>query len=65
MPSGPDPLDALAQLLGISRAELVRAIVRASHRDWLRQLRKVLKDQLELPDELEDVWDPDAPKSRR
>ncbi len=60
-----DPLDALASLLGITRRELVAAIVRASHRDWMRQLRRVLKEQEELPDEEVNLWDPDAPEPRR
>lgn len=54
MPSAPDALDQLASLLGTTRAELVRAIVRASHRDWVRQLRKVLREQRELPDDDDD-----------
>lgn len=59
MPSAPDALDALAELLGCSRRELVEAIVRASHRDWLRQLRKVIRDQQELGGEDEDPWTPE------
>lgn len=51
MPSAPDALDVLANLLGISRRELVRAIVDASHRDWLRALRRELRKQRELPEE--------------
>ena len=65
MPSAPDALDALAELLGTTRAEVVRAIVRASHRDWLRQLRRVLREQNELPDVDSDLWDPDNPESMR
>jgi hypothetical protein len=49
----------MAQLLGCSRRELVEAIVRASHRDWLRQLRKVIREQQELGGEDEDPWTPE------
>jgi ubiquinone biosynthesis protein UbiJ len=57
-----DALDKLAQLLGTTRAELVRAIVRASSRDWQRELKRQLRRQLELPDQDQDLWDPDTPE---
>lgn len=50
MRSAPDALDALADLLGVSRRELVAAIVRESHRDWLRALKRELRKQRELQD---------------
>lgn len=55
--TAPDALDALAELLGTTRRELVAAVVRASHRDWLRQLRKVLNEQEELGEV--DPWNPE------
>ncbi len=53
MRSVPDALDELARLLGISRRELVAAIVRESHRDWLRALKRELRKQRELDQEEE------------
>jgi hypothetical protein len=57
MASAPDPLDYLAKLLNTTRAELVRAIARASHRDWMRALKRELEKQREL--DQEDPWDPE------
>lgn len=50
-----DELDELAKMLGTTRAELVKAIVRASMRDWKRTLRRELKKQLELGQD--DPWE--------
>ena len=41
-------------MLGTTRAELIRTIVKASHRDWLRALRRELAKQRELSDD--DPW---------
>lgn len=42
-------------MLGTTRAELVRTIARASHRDWMRVLKRELKKQREVFDD--DPWD--------
>jgi len=55
----PDYFDKLADLVGATSGELRRAIVDASMRDWLRTLRRVLKEQQELPDVDVDLWDPE------
>lgn len=60
--SGSDALAKVAELVGTTRAELVRAIVSASLRDWRRELRKQLRRQLELPDDDIDLWDPESPE---
>jgi len=62
VPSAADPLELLAQLLGITRRELVIAIIRESHKAWRRELAKQLRRQPELPDEETDLWDPDTPE---
>lgn len=51
-----DAIDELAKLLGTTRRELVAAIVRASHRDWQRTLRRELRKMQEIfdDDELEE-----------
>lgn len=51
MPSAPDAIDALAELLGVTRKELIAAIVRASHRDWQRTLRRELRKMQEIFDD--------------
>jgi hypothetical protein len=57
IPRAGDALDELAKLLGTTRRELVAAIVRASHRDWLRALKRELQKQHEL--DQDDPWDPE------
>lgn len=58
MPSAPDALELVAELVGTTRAELIRAIVSASSRDWLRALRQQLRKQRELGQEDDtDPWD--------
>jgi hypothetical protein len=38
-------------MLGTTKAELIRTIVKASTRDWMRVLRRELKKQREIFDE--------------
>lgn len=57
--STPDAIDLLCEVVGCTRAELVMAIVRESHRAWLRELRKVIREQQELGGEDDDPWTPE------
>lgn len=43
-------------MLGTSKRELVAAIIRASQRDWTRELRRQLRRQREL-NQLDDDFD--------
>ena len=55
-----DALDALADLLGTTRRELVLAIVKASWRYYRTQLRRYYREHPEQDAELDvDLWDPE------